>query len=62
MGETQQMWLVHFKKQIFLNEQKVLVPTDRLTEVVAHFSQLYDDWDESADFITIRPTEMRYYG
>lgn len=56
-----QMWIVQLKKQNFLDERRIFVTPERLTEVVATLTQLYDDWTE-ADCIIIRPTEMTYCG
>ncbi len=56
-----QMWIVQLKKQNYLDERRVFVTPERLTEVVATLTQLYDDWTE-ADSITIKPTEMTYCG
>ena len=56
-----QMWIVQFNKRNCLEEKRMLVTTDKLTEVVATVSQLYDDW-KSGDTITIQPTEMTYCG
>ena len=56
-----QMWIVQLKKQNYLDERRVFVTPERLTEVVVTLTQLYDDWTE-ADSITIKPTEMSYCG
>lgn len=56
-----QMWIVQLKKQNYLDERRVFVTPERLTEVVATLTQLYDDWTET-DSITIKPTEMTYCG
>lgn len=55
------MWIVKMNKQEYLDERQILVTADRLTEVVATLTQLYDNWTE-ADSITIKPTEMTYCG
>lgn len=55
------MWVVKMNKQEYLDERQILVTADRLTEVVATLTQLYDNWTE-ADSITIKPTEMTYCG
>lgn len=55
------MWIVKMNKQEYLDERQIFVTTDRLTEVVATLTQLYDNWTE-ADSITIKPTEMTYCG
>lgn len=56
-----QMWIVHVKKQNYLDERRIFVTPERLTEAVATVTQLYNDWTE-ADSITIKPTEMTYCG
>jgi hypothetical protein len=56
-----QMWIVQVNKQQYLDERKVLATPDKLTEIVATFTQLYGDWKEG-DFILIKPTEMTYCG
>ncbi len=56
-----QMWIVQIHKQQYLDERRVLVTTEKLTEVLASFTQLYDDWSEG-DSILIKPTEMTYCG
>ena len=56
-----QMWIVQVKKQTYLDERRIFVTGDKLTEVIATVTQLYNDWTE-ADSITIKPTEMTYCG
>lgn len=56
-----QMWIVQLKKQNYLDERRIFVTDDKLTEVIATVTQLYNDWKE-ADSITIKPTEMTYCG
>jgi hypothetical protein len=56
-----QMWIVQINKQDYLDGSRVLTNTERLTEVVATFTQLYENWKEG-DSILIKPTEMTYCG
>jgi hypothetical protein len=56
-----QMWTVQLYKKQYLDERQVLVTTEKITEVVADFTQLYEGW-EDGDSIVIKPTEMKYYG
>ena len=58
---TDQMWIVQYNKRNCLEEKRILVTTERLTEVIATITQLYGDWKES-DQIVIKPTEMTYCG
>ena len=57
----EQLWLVRVYKQKYLDDRTALVTSDRLTEVVASVTQIYDEWTEN-DFITIKPTEITYFG
>jgi hypothetical protein len=56
-----QMWVVQYNKRNCLEEKRILVTTERLTEVIATITQLYIDWKEG-DQIVIKPTEMTYCG
>jgi hypothetical protein len=55
------LWLVEFYKQSYLHKEKVLVSFDDLWDVVRHYTWTYPDYDPTADYILIKPSDITYY-
>jgi hypothetical protein len=60
MGKDK-LWLVEFYKQSHLHKDKVLVSFDDLWDVVRHYTWTYPDYDPTADYILIKPSDITYY-